>query len=440
MNLEPGTQFAGYRVVDEVGRGGMGQVFLVENDRLQRLEAMKLMAVGSTDAQFLRRFATEARTAAGLDHPGIITVYDYGVTRGVPWYTMRYIPDAVSLDGSVVEPRDVMNVLGELSEAIDYAHSMGVVHRDIKPANIAVSTATDGSIARVTLLDFGISRVLDETRMTSADAVVGSAAYLAPELVQGGQPSAASDQYALACTVYQYLSGAPLFRADSVAALLYAQAHADPRPLTGAAGPLDTVVRRALSKDPTHRYETCTAFSDAFAGAVLASQAPTEFNYAQVARGAITPEGAAGTGAPSAAADGQLEPAKQPAAVGSSAIQDAWRSGSNIIGGIGRSASRNVERDLRDFRSRAVRVPERLWWRFTLLLVATCLSMWGLVAAVLFGADAYGQAVEAGRRWWLDTEVVLQGIAALVGVIVLAFFATRFLRAAREVRSNWKRD
>ena len=266
MTLEPGSDFAGYRVLRRLGAGGMGQVYLVENPALGRREALKVISAGTAGTgDFQARFTREARTAAALDHPGIITVYHYGVKDGTPWFTMRYV-DGTDLSGARLPIDEVLTVVAEVADALDYAHARGIVHRDIKPANIMVTRDGGGALTSVTVLDFGIARPVSADALTGTGAFIGTLTYSAPEVIEGHPASAASDEYSLACTAYQLLTGTPPFLGDNPVAVI--RAHADrPAPPISSRNPalaiLDPVFARALAKNPAERYRSCGAFANA---------------------------------------------------------------------------------------------------------------------------------------------------------------------------------
>ena len=263
MDLTPGSTFAGYTVVRRLGRGGMGQVYLVDNPALQRREALKLISTGSgTPADFHERFAREARTAAALHHPGIITVHAYGDEDGTPWFTMRHL-DGHDLTQQKLTDTDINGIARQTAAALDYAHSRGVVHRDVKPANIFLTRDHTGHIETVTLLDFGIARLADDAALTGTNQFLGTLNYSAPELIAGQPATPASDQYALACTLYELLTGTPPFTAANPLALLRAHADTPPPPISHHRpdlAALDPAFARALAKDPAHRFPTCTDF------------------------------------------------------------------------------------------------------------------------------------------------------------------------------------
>ncbi|WLP90302.1 protein kinase [Gordonia sp. NB41Y] len=274
--LDPGTEFAGYRVLARLGEGGMGQVFLVEHPHLLRREAMKVISVTAADhADFQERFTNEARTVALLRHPGIVAIHHYGVEAGAPWFTMTYL-DGEDLSRSPLSDAEIGLVAVRSAEALDYAHRHQVIHRDIKPANIIVTREDDGVIDQVVLLDFGIARLMDSTRMTATQAFIGTLAYAGPELMDGLPAGPATDQYALACTIYELLTGVTPFEAPTPSAMMAALLSRPAPPLSGRRpdlASLDPVFARALSKDPALRYPDCQSFAAALSGVLGASDA-----------------------------------------------------------------------------------------------------------------------------------------------------------------------
>ncbi|GAC56657.1 putative serine/threonine protein kinase [Gordonia hirsuta DSM 44140 = NBRC 16056] len=271
MAVAPGTMIAGYRVLEVLGSGGMGDVYLVENPQLHRSEAMKVISAGgSSNPDFLQRFTNEARSAAALDHPSIVTVYAYGVENELPWFTMSHLrgPD---LSKTRVNPAEAVEAISQVADALDYAHSRQVVHRDIKPANIIVTRNADGAFERAVILDFGIVKMADSPQLTAVNTVVGTAAYTAPEIISGAPATAASDQYSLACTAYQLLSGTAPYEGTSATALMMAHVQ---QPVPSLAhvrpdlAPLGPVIERAMAKDPAARYPSCRAFADALRAAL----------------------------------------------------------------------------------------------------------------------------------------------------------------------------
>ncbi|MBD0861278.1 protein kinase [Gordonia sp. zg691] len=269
---EPGSLFAGYRVLSLLGRGGMGQVWLVEHPTLGRREALKIISPDPSDPSFHERFRNEARTAAALDHPGIVTVYTHGVENGSPWFSMTYL-DGDDLTGAGPLPiDDVVAIVGKVGDALDYAHGRRVIHRDIKPANIVVSRDRDGRVSRVTVLDFGIARLIDGAKLTATNLFVGTLAYAAPELLTGEAAVPASDQYALACTTFQLLTGRQPFPGSTPMALISGHINSPvPRISDHVPGlaALDPVFARAMAKNPADRFASCSAFAAALTRAAV---------------------------------------------------------------------------------------------------------------------------------------------------------------------------
>ncbi|MEP9393195.1 protein kinase [Gordonia sp. VNQ95] len=271
MSLKPGDEFATYRVLSQIGAGGMGKVYQVEHMYLGRRQALKTIAdLVVADPTMERRFVNEARAAAGLSHRSIIAIYDFGITDGTPWFTMPLI-EGDDLEQEHLTPADVATVVSSVAAGLDYAHRHGVVHRDIKPGNIMVTRGTDGQIADVTILDFGIAR-LESTRLTAAGIVVGTRAYVSPEVIEGDPATGLSDQYSLAVTAFELLTGELPFPGRSPLAL--AARSGELPPLISSRRPdlahADPVLARAMAVDPASRFTDCgtfaTALSDALRG------------------------------------------------------------------------------------------------------------------------------------------------------------------------------
>ncbi|WP_157436085.1 serine/threonine-protein kinase [Gordonia malaquae] len=265
--LSPGDVFAGYTVVGLLGSGGMGEVYLVDSLELRRREALKIIRAGSGDSIALARFRKEAQLIAALDHPSIVTVYAIGVVGDDPWFTMRYVPGVDLVGAGVSSPAVVGRVLLDAGSALDYAHGRGVTHRDVKPANISVGMGRDGQVASVCVLDFGVARLAGETRLTVSNAFLGSMAYAAPEAFTSTDVTGRADQYSLACSAFEMLTGSRPFTADTAPALMQQHLAAEPplvstldRRLRG----YDAVFARALDKDPSARFSNCREFAAAF--------------------------------------------------------------------------------------------------------------------------------------------------------------------------------
>jgi serine/threonine protein kinase len=257
---ELGTQFAGYRIDGVVGRGGMGVVYRATELALDRPVALKLIAPElAGDAEFRDRFLRESRLAASLDHAGILPVYAAGEFDGELYLANRFVDgtDLRSLlDGGTLPAERALELVGQVADALDAAHERGLVHRDVKPGNVLVDAAD-----HCYLSDFGLTKQLGEGATTATGRLAGSLDYLAPEQIRRGEVDGRTDQYALACVLYELLTGAPPFRRETEAQTLWAHMQEDP-PALAAYPELDAVLARALAKEPEERYETCDDFVD----------------------------------------------------------------------------------------------------------------------------------------------------------------------------------
>jgi serine/threonine protein kinase len=254
-----GTVLGGYRILEQLGRGGTSVVYRAEHVRLGRAAALKLLSPGLGEADFSDRFLRESRLAASLDHPSIVPVYDAGEDDGLLWIAMACVEgtDLKTLirEEGALPLRRALFILGQIASALDAAHARGLVHRDVKPANILV-----GPEDRAYLSDFGAVKELASVGMTRTGSFVGTIEYCAPEQIEGGDVDARTDVYALACVLYETLTGTPPFHRPSEVAVLNAHLHAPPPRLTKAApglsNELERVIEKALSKSPLDRYAT----------------------------------------------------------------------------------------------------------------------------------------------------------------------------------------
>jgi hypothetical protein len=257
---ELGTQFAGYRVEEVVGRGGMGVVYRATELALDRPVALKLIAPElAGDATFRERFLRESRLAASIDHAGILPVYAAGAVDGELYLASRFVAgtDLRSLvDEGPLAPGRAIGLVGQVADALDAAHERGLVHRDVKPGNVLVDAAD-----HCYLCDFGLTTRRADGSATVPGGLAGSLDYLAPEQIRRGEVDGRVDQYALACVLYELLSGTPPFRRESEAQTLWAHMQEEPDPLLGY-DELDRIFVRALAKEPDERYEDCNAFAD----------------------------------------------------------------------------------------------------------------------------------------------------------------------------------
>jgi serine/threonine protein kinase, bacterial len=273
MPLAAGELFAGYTVVCQLGAGGMGEVYLVEHPRLPRRDALKVLPAELTaDREYHERFLREADLVANLWHPHIVAVHDRGEYRGQLWLSMDYVggTDAGRLlqerHGTGLPPREVVRIVSDVADALDYAHERRLLHRDVKPSNILLSNAEAGR-QRIVLADFGIARMVDESDgLTATDMTVGTVAYAAPEQLLGEMIDGRADQYALAATAFHLLTGQQLFAHTNPAVVISQHLTAPPPeiadrvPELSGLGPVFT---KALAKKPQDRYQSCAEFAHA---------------------------------------------------------------------------------------------------------------------------------------------------------------------------------
>jgi hypothetical protein len=303
-NLAPGDQIAGYQIEEPIGRGGMAVVYRALDLRLGRQVALKVLAphLGEDEA-FRQRFIRESRAAAGVDHPHIIPVFEAGEADGVLFIAMRYVSYGdvrmlIDREGRLSTARTSV-ITAQVASALDAAHARGLVHRDVKPGNILLAESGASGADHVYLSDFGLSKhSLAASTLTATGQFMGTLDYVSPEQIQGHPADGRADQYALACTAVEMLSGSPPFRRDESMALLWAQLEAPPPPLTERRPDLppavDAVISRALAKSPDDRYPTCLEFALALRGACEASPVgmrPPETAYAMTPRMAAPPTG-----------------------------------------------------------------------------------------------------------------------------------------------------
>ena len=269
-----GTPFGRYRLIELLGRGGMGEVWRAHDSDTDRIVAIKLLPAHlSADEDFQRRFRREAHAAAGLNSPHVIPIHHYGEIDGRLYVDMRLIQgrdlQEVLADGPL-EPARAVRIIEQVAEALHAAHQVGLLHRDIKPSNILLD---HNDFAY--LIDFGIARALDETRMTKTGGTIGTWAYIAPERFDPTtEEDARADIYSLACVLYEALTGEPPFAGSTTAHLMYAHVHTPPpRPSTtqpDVPPAVDEVIATGMAKDPDNRYATTVELADAAHNAITA--------------------------------------------------------------------------------------------------------------------------------------------------------------------------
>lgn len=261
------TNLAPYRLLREIGRGGMSVVYEALDTRAGQRVALKVLALpfsvtAAQRSELVARFRREERAVTQLSHPNIVAIQEIGERTGVHFIAMEYLPGEslrARLERGPLPLPEANRVLAQIAAALTAVHEAGIVHRDVKPSNIML--LPDGSAK---LLDFGVARHSDDTAITSGGLVVGSPAYLAPEQVRGGTGTTASDVWALGVLLYEMLAGRPPFQATDVAAVMYQVIHEPPPPLTGLPPGMAKVLKRALEKTPERRFPSALALAEAF--------------------------------------------------------------------------------------------------------------------------------------------------------------------------------
>jgi N-acetylneuraminic acid mutarotase len=281
-----GDELAGYRLRGVLGRGGMSVVYEAENPRLGSTVALKVLAPElATDDVFRARFLKESRTAASLNHPNVIPIYDMGTHEDLLFIAMRYVAGqdlrAVLKAKHVLAPEQAVLVCGQAGRALDVAHRHGLVHRDVKPGNILVEHGADEDEPdHIYLTDFGITKhASSRSGLTATGEFMGTIDYIAPEQIQGRPVDGRADIYSLGCVLYECLTGRVPFAKDVDAAVIWA--HVEEMPTTPSSvqptlpREIDEVIGKALAKDPADRYATCREFINAARGAIGAPAAPS---------------------------------------------------------------------------------------------------------------------------------------------------------------------
>lgn len=252
-----------YRIIESIGSGGMGEVYLADDTKLNRRVALKFLpAYLSMDQTYQRRFLQEARAAAKLTHPNIITIHEISEFRNCPYMVMEFVAGK-TLDERTAEKRiavdEAVNIMIQVCQGLKKAHEGGVIHRDIKPANIMVTD--DG---QVKILDFGIARAAETTRLTTSGAAIGTASYMSPEQCRGEEVDNRSDLFSAGVVFYEMLTGHSPFRRDNYAASIHAVIHDEPPPLTRYLPELGqhwiAIVAKALQKNSVNRYQNAPEF------------------------------------------------------------------------------------------------------------------------------------------------------------------------------------
>jgi len=267
-----------YRILREIGRGGMSTVYEARDTRTGQSVALKMLALPPSHTpeqqrDLIARFRREARAVAHLSHPNIVVIHEVGERDGAYFLAMEYLTGQTlreRLAQGPLTPAQAQPVLAQIAGALDAVHAAGIVHRDVKPSNVLLLPDETAK-----LLDFGIARQSDDTTITSTGMIIGSPSYMAPEQVRGEAGTAASDVWALGALLYEMLAGRPPFAAPTIPAVLYQVTHEPPPPVPGLPAAVQKALRRALNKNPARRFPTAGAFAEALRAA-LPRPAPRE--------------------------------------------------------------------------------------------------------------------------------------------------------------------
>ena len=292
MRGDEGREIAGFRIESEIGRGGMGVVYLAHQSFPERKIALKLLSPDlASDPAFRDRFVHESNAAASTEHPNIVPVYGAGEADGQLYLAMRFIEgtDLGALLGreGALSPERAAQICAEIADALDAAHDRGLIHRDVKPGNILLD-ARD----RAYLTDFGlIRRTQLHTDVTKTGQFMGTIDYCAPEQIKGGEIDGRADVYSLGCVLFECLTGAPPFRKDTEVATIYAHLEED-APKASSKRPeispvLSGVATKAMAKRPEDRFATAGEMAEALRGHTSPKAPPRRRWFAWVAVAAI---------------------------------------------------------------------------------------------------------------------------------------------------------
>lgn len=256
---QPGLQLAQYSIIDRLGAGGMGQVFVASDTKLKRQVALKFLSPQYlSDDNFRARFIREAQSAAALNHPNIVTIYEVAESRNQVYIAMEYI-EGQSLK-EVIDSRSIdvetnLRIMEQICDGLAAAHAIGLIHRDLKPQNIMIDRTK-----RIRILDFGLAKVQGDDQLTQAGTAIGTVNYMSPEQAAGGDADQRSDIFALGILFYELLSGQLPFKRGNMPATLHAIVHEPAPPLQQVAPQLPAylqpVIDRALAKQPDNRYQS----------------------------------------------------------------------------------------------------------------------------------------------------------------------------------------
>lgn len=293
------------RIEKYLARGGMAEVYLGSHLTLERLVAVKVLhSYIEEEPELLTRFQREAKVVAGLRHPNIVQIFDFDTVDGHPYIVMEYLSGPtlaaylrnLHQKNERMETHQVARLLKGLTSALDYAHELGVIHRDIKPGNImlhrkSADIPVDEPLTKdidAILTDFGLVRITHSAEMTASGKISGTPAYMAPEQARGDTTDQRTDIYSLGVVLYEMLAGRVPFESDSTLSIIYKHINEPPPHIPGLAPTVQSVIDRALAKDPNARYQSSRDMAvDFFLAIGMTAQAETVYENAPKSLGAV---------------------------------------------------------------------------------------------------------------------------------------------------------
>jgi serine/threonine protein kinase len=350
LGFSAGYRISGYRLEQQIGRGGMAVVFGAYDERLERQVALKILApVMAQDEAFRQRFIAESRAAAAVEDPHIIPIYEAGEADGVLFIAMRLVPGGdlrtLVAEHGPLAPARAEWILSAVASALDSAHACGLVHRDVKPANMLLDVRP-GRPDHVYLTDFGVSKAsVSAIGLTGHGQFVGTVDYAAPEQILGQPVDGRADQYALGCAAFELLCGHPPYSGKELPAVMYSHLSAPPPAATAERPDLpaavDSVFARVLAKSPADRYGSCQEFAGALRAA-LGLKTYSSGDLAAPDHASAEPESTAGATLDPAAANGFASQTARPDGAGT----DPRATSSLTAGGNGVARARLAGRML----------------------------------------------------------------------------------------------
>ncbi len=252
-----GSTILHYKILEKLGEGGMGIVYLAEDTKLGRKVALKFLPQHiSADSEIKARFAIEARAAAALNHPNIATIHNIEETDKEMFIVMEYIKgvelkDKISSAPEGMEKNEIIKIATQIADGLEVAHKEGITHRDIKSGNIMI---TESGIVKI--MDFGLAKVKGGSKVTQMGSTVGTIAYMSPEQTRGDEVDSRADIWSLGVVIYEMLTGKIPFRGDYNQAIIYSILNEEPQPLSKTEEGLEHIISKALKKDPEERYQS----------------------------------------------------------------------------------------------------------------------------------------------------------------------------------------